>query len=104
MHSKKVSSLSSLTFKKINRILPQSSTDKFVWNEILKLLFFFFILNQFPLSTTYLNLSFDEGRDVVLILKDGERLQQVVFQPLPVLRDLFPGGSWRRRYRTHQYH
>lgn len=43
----------------------------------------------------YLNLSFDKGGNVVLILKDGERLQQVMFQPLPVLCDLFAGGSCR---------
>ena len=47
-------------------------------------------------AMAYLNLSFDKGGDVVLILKDGERLQQVVFQPLPVLCDLFAGGSCRR--------
>lgn len=57
---------------------------------------------QSPLRATYLDLSFDEGRDVVLILKDGERLQQVVFQPLPVLRDLFTRGSWRRGGRNDQ--
>lgn len=59
---------------------------------------------QSPLCASYLDLSFDEGSDVVLILEDGERLQQVVFQPLPVLRDLFTGGSWRRGGRNHQYY
>lgn len=43
----------------------------------------------------YLNFSFDEGGDVVLVLKDGEGLQQVVLQPLPVLRDLLARASWR---------
>lgn len=44
---------------------------------------------------SYLHLPFDEGGNVVLVLKDGESLQQVVFQPLPVLRDLFMGRSCR---------
>lgn len=57
---------------------------------------------QFPRRAAYLDLSFDEGGDVVLVLEDGERLQQVVFQPLPVLRDLFTGGPWGRRRRDGQ--
>lgn len=50
----------------------------------------------------YLDLSFDKGGDVVLVLKDGESLQQVVFQPLPVLCDLFAGGSCRGVRRERQ--
>lgn len=50
----------------------------------------------------YLDLSFDKGGDVVLVLKDGEGLQQVMFQPLPVLRDLFAGGSCRGARRERQ--
>ena len=45
--------------------------------------------------SSYLNFSFDKGGDVVLVLKDGESLQQVVLQPLPVLCDLLTGGSCR---------
>ncbi len=30
----------------------------------------------------------DEGGDVILVLEDGERLQQILLQPFPVLRDL----------------
>lgn len=44
---------------------------------------------------SYLDLSFDKGSNVILILKDGEGLQQVMFQPLPVLCDLLTRGSWR---------
>lgn len=54
-------------------------------------------------SITYLDLSFDEGSDVILVLKDGERLQQVMFQPLPVLGDLFTGGAWREGFRHNQH-
>lgn len=43
----------------------------------------------------YLDFSFDEGGDVVLVLEDGEGLQQVVLEPLPVLRDLLARASWR---------
>lgn len=43
----------------------------------------------------YLDFSFDKGGDVVLVLEDGEGLQQVVLQPLPVLRDLLARASWR---------
>lgn len=45
--------------------------------------------------SSYLDFSFDKGSNVILILKDGESLQQVMFQPLPVLGDLFAGGSCR---------
>lgn len=45
--------------------------------------------------SSYLDLSFDKGGYVILILKDGESLQQVMFQPFPVLCDLFTGGSCR---------
>lgn len=58
-------------------------------------LFSLHVKAKHQISSSYLDLSFDEGSDVVLVLKDGESLQQVVFQPLPVLRDLFTGGSWR---------
>lgn len=61
---------------------PLGKLRPHVWN------FFYLILN-------YLNFSFDEGGDVVLVLKDGERLQQVVLQPLPVLCDLLARASWR---------
>lgn len=53
--------------------------------------------------SSYLDLSFDEGGNVVLILKDGESLQQVMFQPLPVLRDLFTGGPCRGARRESQH-
>lgn len=43
--------------------------------------------------STNLHLPFNKGGNVVFILKDGESLQQVVFQPLPVLCDLFTGRS-----------
>lgn len=43
----------------------------------------------------YLDLSFHKGGNVILVLKDGESLQQVMFQPLPVFCDLFTGGSCR---------
>lgn len=51
--------------------------------------------HQTSFLVSYLDLSFDKSGDVILILKDGESLQQVMFQPLPVLGDLFPGGSCR---------
>ncbi len=50
----------------------------------------------------YLDFSFDKGGNVILILKDGQSLQQVVFQPLPVLCDLFTGGSCRGARRESQ--
>ena len=53
---------------------------------------------------SYLDLSLDEGGNVVLVLKDGEGLQQVVLQPLPVLRDLFTGGSCRGARREKSEH
>lgn len=75
-------------------MMPCGSMDKdgrvAVWstqnNSSRTFVFFFF---------HYLNFSFDEGGDVVLVLKDGEGLQQVVLQPLPVLRDLLARASWR---------
>lgn len=51
---------------------------------------------------SYLDLSFDKGGNVILIFKDGESLQQVMFQPLPVLCDLFTGGSCTRGRRGSQ--
>lgn len=50
---------------------------------------------QIHFLISYLDLSFDKGSNVILILEDGEGLQQVMFQPLPVLCDLLTGGSWR---------
>lgn len=47
-------------------------------------------------SDFYLNFSFDKGGDVILVLEDGEGLQQVVLQPLPVLRDLLARASCGR--------
>lgn len=41
----------------------------------------------------YVYLALDEGSDVLLIVKDGQRLKQVVFQPFPVFGDLFSGRT-----------
>lgn len=53
-------------------------------------------------SFSYLDLPFDEGGNIILVLEDGECLQQVMFQPLPVLCDFFPGGSCRGGRRGRQ--
>lgn len=58
--------------------------------------------HQTSFLISYLDLSFNKGGNVILILKDGEGLQQVMFQPLPVLRDLFTGGSCRGVMRERQ--
>lgn len=39
---------------------------------------------------TYRDLSFDEGGDVFVVVKDGDGLEEIGFQPIPVLSDLFP--------------
>lgn len=49
------------------------------------------------LKFVYLDLPFDKRCDVIFVLKDGEGLQQVMLQPLPVLCDLLTGGSCRER-------
>lgn len=41
-------------------------------------------------------LALDEGGDVFLVVEDGQRLEQVVLQPLPVCRYLFVVGTWGR--------
>lgn len=43
-----------------------------------------------PPQKTHQDLSFDEGGNVFFIVKDGDGLQQVGLQPIPVLRDLLP--------------
>ncbi len=42
----------------------------------------------FEMLMCNLYFALDEGGDVILVLEDGERLQQILLQPFPVLRDL----------------
>lgn len=42
-------------------------------------------------EVTYRDLPFDKGGDVFIIVEDGDGLQQVGLQPIPVLRYLLPG-------------
>lgn len=42
-------------------------------------------------EVTYRDLSFDEGGDIFIVVKDGDGLQQVGLQPFPVICDLLPG-------------
>lgn len=44
-------------------------------------------------AVTYADLSLDEGGDVFIVVEDGDGLQQVGLQPIPVLRDLLPVGA-----------
>lgn len=45
----------------------------------------------------YLNFALDKGSDVILVLEDGQRLQEVLLQPLPVLCDLLTGAPYGTR-------
>lgn len=45
----------------------------------------------------YLNFALDKGSDVILVLKDGQCLQEVLLQPLPVLCDLLTGAPYGTR-------
>lgn len=51
---------------------------------------------QGSLSGRYLDLAPHEGGDVVLVLEDGQGLQEVLLQPPPVLRDFLPGAACGR--------
>lgn len=51
-------------------------------------------------NAAHLDFSLDEAGDILLVLKDGQRLEQVVEQPVPVLVHLFHSSSWHTR--THR--
>jgi len=44
--------------------------------------------------TTYRDLPLDEGGNILIVVEDGEGLQKVGFQPLPVRGDLLPRAAW----------
>ncbi len=58
---------------------------------------------MFEMLMCNLYFALDEGGDVILVLEDGERLQQILLQPFPVLRDLLTRAPcqkqkpWRRQ-------
>lgn len=53
------------------------------------------------MASAYRDLPLDEGGDVFVVVEDGERLEQVGLQPLPMLCDLFPGGAWENTVFQH---
>lgn len=46
-----------------------------------------------PSDASHLDFSFDEAGHILLVLEDGQRLQQVVEQPIPVLVHLLRSGA-----------
>ena len=52
------------------------------------------LLSQPTRRTTHRDLPLHEGGNVLVVVEDGEGLQKVGFQPLPVCGDLPPRAPW----------